>query len=326
MLSSTSATTTDAATIPVTATFSEEVTGFAAGDIEATGGSISGFSSGTTTYTFNVVPSGPGTVTVMVPADVASSTASTTPGNQASNTLTFTSTLNETPTISNVAAGDITSTGATITWNTNIPATSQVFYGTTTNYGLSSALSTTTTTSHSVALSGLTPATTYNFQVASGNGEGTATSSNRTFTSLSTATTSLAIVSVTAVSTTAVADNSFENGWKWVVRFTVPTDESNFALRFNDFTESSNASTTIPVANNLRYYTEQSSNAGGVGDAITAANNSYGTTMNLTGDADTGVAGRQIDVAIEMKIPTGTQTGSYSTLFGARSSATTTTP
>jgi len=55
------------------------------------------------------------------------------------------------PTISNISAGSITQTSATITWTTNENADSKVDYGTTTNYG-SIKSSSTLTTSHSLAL------------------------------------------------------------------------------------------------------------------------------------------------------------------------------
>jgi|GEM_PF-4670220 len=241
VLTSTSATTTSASSIPVTATFSEDVTGFEEGDIDVSNGTIDDFTVGTSTgtstdiFTFNVLPTASGTVTVMVPADVAfaSSTATST-GNQESNTLTFTSTM-----------------------------------GTTTG------------------------------------------------------TTTLAITGIDAPDTTAIANGNFADGWQWIIHFNVPTDETNFQLRFNDFTTVSGASSTIPAASNIRYYSTQSSNATNAGSAIVASNNDYGGVLTLTGDAS-GSAGRQIDLVVEVAVPSGTPTGSYSTLFGARSSATST--
>jgi hypothetical protein len=53
----------------VTATFSEAVTGFAAAGVTVTNGSVTNFSAvAGTTYTFDVVPAGAGSVTVSVPA------------------------------------------------------------------------------------------------------------------------------------------------------------------------------------------------------------------------------------------------------------------
>jgi RHS repeat-associated protein len=71
--------------------------------------------------------------------------------------------------ISNIAAGGITTSGATITWTTNGNSDSQVEYGVDTGYGL---LAPTTpnpalVTAHSQVLSGLTAGTVYHYRVKS---------------------------------------------------------------------------------------------------------------------------------------------------------------
>jgi hypothetical protein len=70
-VSSTATNPTSTSPIPVTVTFSEGVTGFVAGDVTVTNGTISGFAGSGTTYTFNVTPAASGSVTVNVPANVA---------------------------------------------------------------------------------------------------------------------------------------------------------------------------------------------------------------------------------------------------------------
>src|SRR5206468_5530633 len=86
----------------------------------------------------------------------------------ASADFTFTTTATPPPpTISGVSATGVTATGATITWTTNVPANSQVNYGTTAAYGSQSALNATLATTHSVTLSGLTASTLYHFQAVS---------------------------------------------------------------------------------------------------------------------------------------------------------------
>ena len=86
------------------------------------------------------------------------------------------------PAISAVTAGSITTTSATIAWTTNQPTNAQVLYGTSTAYGSSTSINYTLDTAHSVALTGLTPGTTYNYAVVSQNAAGyTTTSSNFTF-------------------------------------------------------------------------------------------------------------------------------------------------
>ena len=85
------------------------------------------------------------------------------------------------PVISSVTSTAITGTSATITWTTDQASSSQVAYGTTTAYGLLSALNSTLVTSHSVTLTGLTPGATYDYDVQSANAGGLATSVNFTF-------------------------------------------------------------------------------------------------------------------------------------------------
>jgi len=78
------------------------------------------------------------------------------------------------PTFSNISAGSITENTATITWNTNEPATSQVEYGETISYGSSTTLDPTLTTSHSVQLTGLGAWTTYHYRVKSNDADSNA--------------------------------------------------------------------------------------------------------------------------------------------------------
>ena len=71
------------------------------------------------------------------------------------------------PVISSIKSDNITVSGATITWATNEPATTQVQYGLTSAYLSTSTLDTTPVTSHSVNLTGLNADTTYHFRVLS---------------------------------------------------------------------------------------------------------------------------------------------------------------
>jgi outer membrane protein assembly factor BamB len=79
----------------------------------------------------------------------------------------FTTPVAPPPAISNVTATAITSTGATISWTTNTPSTSQVSFGTTTAYGSSTTADPTLVTNHSQSLTGLAPFTQFHFQVIS---------------------------------------------------------------------------------------------------------------------------------------------------------------
>ncbi len=91
-------------------------------------------------------------------------------GNQAiSPDYTFTTLVQDLapPVISGVKTSGVTSKAATIAWTTNEVSDSQIQYGTTSSYGMNTALNTARTTSHVQTLSGLTANTTYHFQVQS---------------------------------------------------------------------------------------------------------------------------------------------------------------
>jgi hypothetical protein len=144
-----------------------------------------------TTYNYDVV-------------SVNGASTSTTSAN-----FTFATTAGAAPVISAVTATGITSTSATITWTTDQSANSQVNYGTTTAYGSQSTLNTSLVTSHSVTLTGLTPGTTYNYDVFSANASSTsATSSNFTF-----ATTAASAPVISAVTATSITTTSATITW-----------------------------------------------------------------------------------------------------------------
>jgi RHS repeat-associated protein len=71
------------------------------------------------------------------------------------------------PDITGVSSSAVTHNSATISWNTNEPADSQVEYGTTTAYGQLTNLDPSLVTAHSQGLSGLTPSTQYHYRVKS---------------------------------------------------------------------------------------------------------------------------------------------------------------
>ncbi len=99
---------------------------------------------------------------------VISSDSSLNVVNSGDNTFT-TSAIPDTigPVISNINAGSISSSGATIIWTTDEGASSQVEYGNTSSYGSISSLNTTLLTNHSRFLSGLSPSTTIHYRVIS---------------------------------------------------------------------------------------------------------------------------------------------------------------
>ena len=77
------------------------------------------------------------------------------------------------PVLSAIQATGVTRTGATISWTTNVGASSQVDYGPTTAYGASSVLDPTLLISHSVMLSNLSEGTLYHYRARSMDAAGT---------------------------------------------------------------------------------------------------------------------------------------------------------
>jgi len=80
------------------------------------------------------------------------------------------------PVISNIQVSAIGTDTATVSWTTDKLTTSQIDYGLDTAYG-TTLTDTVLTTSHSMVLTGLTAATTYNFRVTSSDSNGVSTSS-----------------------------------------------------------------------------------------------------------------------------------------------------
>ena len=135
----------------------------------------------------NLVTSHSVTLTNLVPGTdyhflVSSTDASTNTANGVDTTFTTTSGGDTSPpVISNVQAV-VTDTTATISWNTDEPATSVVNYGLSAGYG-SSETDAGLTTSHSITLTNLTPGITYHFLVSSIDSSGNnADDTDRTFT------------------------------------------------------------------------------------------------------------------------------------------------
>jgi hypothetical protein len=82
------------------------------------------------------------------------------------------STLVAGPVISSIKVSAITASGATISWTTDQPSSTQVNYGATASYGSTSPLDSSLVLNHSVTLSGLAANASYDFQVVSVNSAG----------------------------------------------------------------------------------------------------------------------------------------------------------
>ncbi len=325
-LTSTTSSSTSASSIPITATFSEIVTGFASSSLALTNATVSNFTGSSTTFTFTLLPTATGTASVMIPAGFATSSA-TNKSNQASNKLSFTRSQVALPAISGITATSTASTTARVRFTTNIATFGKIEYGTTTAYTASTTRESTASTTHAISLSKLKPATKYHFRVNAVDATGKiATSSDQTFTTLSASTTAsttatttpLAVTSVSAIRASGVANDSFGSGWHWILHLTVPAAEQALRIRFTDFIAST-GSGTIPAKSNIRIHTPQSSNAASSSAAIMAKGIGFSNWLYLTGDTSTTTPGIQADLNVEVKIPRGALNGSYSTTYTVES-------
>lgn len=185
------------------------------------------------------------------------------------------------PIVSNIQAGAITTSGATITWATNELATSRIEYGTTSTYGSFTALDgVADLTSHSVALSGLTAGTEYHYRVISSDAVGnTTTSGDQTFTTSATAadvtapvapviTTSAATVDANtySVAGTVTAESTAQtvtvyNGATAVATVVVPASQTSWSVTVSLTQSASNAFTATS--------TDASGNVSGASNTVT---------------------------------------------------------
>ncbi len=136
---------------------------------------------------------------------------------------------------------------------------------------------------------------------------------------ISLAGTALGVTNITAVKTSAIANNTYADGWKWIFNVTVPTGEDKLQMKFADWT---NGAQSIPAGSNMHFYSAQSLNATSSDSAVSIDSaNTYGSELILD-----PTKGQQVQVAVEIKVPTGTQGGSFSTSYGIQTTGTTTLP
>ncbi len=130
-------------------------------------------------------------------------------------------------------------------------------------------------------------------------------------------TATLAVTGISAVKTFATANGTYENGWSWIFKVTVPIGENLVKMKFNDWTEST-GTTPIAAQENIRYSSAQSTTPA---VTITGAG-VYGSTLELSGtDLDESVPGLQIEILVEARVPAGSEGGSYTTSYGIYSEA-----
>lgn len=127
----------------------------------------------------------------------------------------------------------------------------------------------------------------------------------------------LEVTSIELIDTSATANGSFADGWKYVFHITAPTSESNLAMKFSDWLRTGGGG-TIPVANNMRISSLQADN-GGATILLTSANVYSTPDLHMTSDLDLGTIGRQVEITVEVAVPNGTPIGAYTTAYGVQS-------
>ena len=126
--------------------------------------------------------------------------------------LTWTAGSSPSPVISSVSAVGITTSSATITWNTDQPSSSQAVL----NSGAIAvpAVNSSMVTAHAVALTGLTAGSTYTYSVQSTNAQGLLSASpNLTFSTLATPTPTVTGAVISSVATSGIATTSATITW-----------------------------------------------------------------------------------------------------------------
>ena len=136
---------------------------------------------------------------------------------------------------------------ATITWNTNEPATSLVEYGVTSGYGITSSSGTTMMGVHTVSINGLIPETTYHFRVKSSDGCREVVSADQIFTTTEFLPPNLSVTSLIAPQTT-IAMATINVSWQ--VKNKGPGDISSswldgFYLSTDEFSDSNDIEISI---------------------------------------------------------------------------------
>ena len=232
-------------------------------------------------------------------------------------------TINDTasPIVSAFTAGSITSSGATLSLNTDELAMCR-YSNTEKDYASMTAMTVSTSTSHSQVITGLTASTKYDYYVrCSDTGSNIMQySAHVAFTTSAAAqgNGTLGVTGVTASSSYATVGGGFTAGWSWIFNVTVPTSEASTTMKFADWVGV--GTSTIPALNNIRFYSPQSSNASTTASAkLISGANTYADYMTIDGDLDVNTAGRQIQIIVETQIPTGSAAGAYSTSYGVKS-------
>ncbi len=118
----------------------------------------------------------------------------------------------------------------------------------------------------------------------------------------------------------AIADNTFEHGWRWRFDITAPLHETSISFQFSDWLSGDK---TISASQHIRMYSPQSlaQTTPERGVAVTNANQyNLPITINPANDLNSANPGRQFQIIVESRVPVDTADGSYSIHYKIKSS------
>lgn len=233
--------------------------------------------------------------------------------------------IDSAPVISLVVVQSQSDTTATITWETNVPASSQIEYGLTTGYGSSTTKDTDLVTSHSQTITGLTASTLYNFKVLSESEQLlTGESSNQTLTTDSGADVTGPVIS--AIGESSVGETSASINWT--------TDEGADSQVEYGLTDSYGSTTTLNTNLTTNHSEPLTGLTGGTeyhyrvisADAATNSTTSAdqtfntaavgGETVSYPGGTFTQVTNDPTDSRVGLAVTLGGEITKYQDIFG----------
>jgi hypothetical protein len=258
-----------------------------------------GATQGTSTVTFNGIAATPTSwsatsVVVKVPAGATTGNVVVTVGGAASNGVSFTVQAGGgSPVISGVSVGTITTSGATVTWTTDVAATSQVEYGTTTAYGNLTTLNSSLVTSHMISLVSLATNTLFHYRVHSKNSGGVESiSGDFAFQTSSVTDTTPPTISITAPAngatvsgTVTVSANASDNVAVTGVQFFLDGASLGLQLVSGPYSVSWSSTSTTNGAHMLTAQARDA--AGNVGNAVAVSVTVSNTTSTALQDFQT---------------------------------------
>ncbi len=124
----------------------------------------------------------------------------------------------------------------------------------------------------------------------------------------------LTVTSITPVKTSAISDNTYADGWSYLFNVTVPTNEPNLSMSFDNWMSGANI---IAAGGNMQISSAQAA-ASTTPVSITAANVYSTPPLVMTGDLSTSTPGLQVQILVQVKIPVNTVVGNYTTNYGVQ--------